>query len=103
MWFDITNETTGQTFQNGAGLAKYVFPELLVGGGALGVAGLVFLAIFFSQGELGERLFFGLMLALIACAVTFGLLWIPGRLIASMRAAQIQARLKQAASALQPY
>ena len=99
MWFDVVNHTTGQTFQNGPGLAKYAFPDLVVFGGAGGVAALVFLILMFSPGGFAERLFFGLVAGLISGGVVFGLLWIPGRIIASMRAAQIKAKLKQAVGA----
>lgn len=96
LWFDVTNHSTGQAFEDGAGLAKYAFPNLVVFGAAIGAAALTFLALLMSEGGLGERLFFGVIAGLILGGIVFGVLWVPGRIVASMRAAQIKGRLKQA-------
>ena len=96
LWFDVLNQSTGETFENGSGLAKYAFPDLVVYGGTAGAAGLTLLALLFSEGGMGERIFFGLIAGLIIGAVVFGLLWVPGRIVASMRAAQMKSALKQA-------
>ncbi|MBI1366662.1 MAG: hypothetical protein GC153_11995 [Alphaproteobacteria bacterium] len=98
-WFDVTNHSTGQSFEDGRGLAKYAFPDLVVFGGAFGAAALTLLAMLMSEGGFGERFFVGVVGGLIVGAVVFGLLWAPSRIVASMRAAQIRSRLKQAAGA----
>lgn len=99
MWFDVTNHSTGQSFENGSGLAKYAFPDLIVFGGAAGAAGLVLLVIMLGEGGLGERVFLGLIGGGIVGAIVFGVLWVIGRIVASMRAAQIRGKLKQSVGA----
>ncbi|PQA87452.1 hypothetical protein [Hyphococcus luteus] len=103
LWFDVTNENTGEAYEDGSGLAKYAFPDLVVFGGAGVVAALVLLMIMMSEGGFGEKLFFGVLGGGVSGAVVFGLLWVPGRIVASMRAAQIKAKLKQVVGAYRPH
>lgn len=101
LWFDVKNHSTGEAFENGGGLAKYAFPDLVVFGGAIGAAALVLLVILLGEGGVGEKVFLGVIGAGIVGAIAFGVLWVPGRIVASMRAAQIKTRLKQAVGAYQ--
>lgn len=99
LWFDVTNHSTGQSFENGSGLSKYAFPDMVVFGGAIGSAALVLLIMLLTDGGFVEKLFFGAIGGAIVGFIVFGALWIPGRIVASMRASQMKSSLKQALGA----
>jgi len=97
----VINHSTGESFTNSVGLAKYTHPDVAVGVVVFG-AGLLSIIISISgEGKFGAALFTGVIAALIVMPLMIAVLWFPAKIVASIRASQMKRSLKNALGSAQ--
>lgn len=101
-WFDVINHSTEESFRDNAGLAKYTRP-VLVEWALIFVAALIAFigGIMTSQSDIGAGIFTGVIFALIVMPIMIAVLWLPAKIVSSLRAAQMRRSLKSAIDAPQ--